>query len=863
MYNESDYTNNTLNSWEGYILQLTQSVMFLGGKDTSVDAATATISKSFGVFTTVCRDQTNYYQPVYEHLHLLPPCGRMLVEPHPITAKDSDLNINWNFSAPTGLGVNLTWSRFHLRTYHGSCLVERLTISNLVTRPEIYCGYMSPWIRLVQSSNMHMTYTNQLIQKELNKTQFFGFVAHYSFYNIREAFGPEIYTIRIKGEGKHHGQLQFDRLELQQSFTMTVESLPGFVTESAATHTVLIQADITSVVSVSDWKTADPLCTELQLYDGPTKEAKLLTNNNLSSESFVVLLVATYQLMKGSCVSTINGNLTVKISERISHSIRATQESQVLHLGEYCGDKVVCDVTFTAAQWYYYPKYVDVSVIGLSSNSTNPAGCMNYGLGIINLYPNWESMHRSFFSPDFVLYLCDKSHVWNDDTQLPWPHRTVSRSDRIRVIYYQFPQRERKFLVKLLAKTSLCYPLNPSHKEELLLTNLRRRDQINMPYKNGNFVCSGPEFLSYVTIPYMKICFGNNGTHRAVTIKATLDIGCLVLQQLLQTIGGELPIIVSIESLGGHQLISSKWRFKTLKTNFCKTRPVILDSNVITIHPQCTSAISDVKLQLKAPVMMKGTRLKQFDFANNGFYHERHYFNVKIVTEVLFAYPHQTRHMLDFHNIRKDSLYFLLHTILDNTLLESSVTRYTFSLNGSNCENWGSINYRMVLISSPLTYYIPKKMTLSASVNGSINFAARESISVTNTQTAKLHFLFFDIDSPAIGNCSIVILTELVSISQVLGFPSQSHCGPWCDKYTREYIIVWEEISASWTDVHEACSLYGAHLPSIHSKTDEHLLKKLITGEKLGSNGQEFYLSPARLHQNTLIPVGLNIGKVI
>ena len=57
---------------------------------------------------------------------------------------------------------------------------------------------------------------------------------------------------------------------------MTVESLPGFVTESAATHTVLIQADITSVVSVSDWKTVDPLCTELQLYDGPTKEAKVI-----------------------------------------------------------------------------------------------------------------------------------------------------------------------------------------------------------------------------------------------------------------------------------------------------------------------------------------------------------------------------------------------------------------------------------------------------------------------------------------------------------------------------------------------------------------------------------------------------------
>ena len=195
------------------------------------------------------------------------------------------------------------------------------------------------------------------------------------------------------------------------------------------------------------------------------KKPKLLTDNNLSSESFVVLLVATHQLMTGSCASTINGNVTVKISERNSPSVSTTEESQILHLGDYCGDKVVCDVTFIAEQWYYYPKYVDVSVIGLSSKSTNPAGCMNYGLAIINLYPNWEPGHQSFFSPDSALYLCDKSHVWNDDTQLPWPHRTVSRSERLRVIYYQFPRRERKFLVKLLAKTSLCFAFNPSHRQ--------------------------------------------------------------------------------------------------------------------------------------------------------------------------------------------------------------------------------------------------------------------------------------------------------------------------------------------------------------------------------------------------------------
>ena len=53
-----------------------------------------------------------------------------------------------------------------------------------------------------------------------------------------------------------------------------------------------------------------------------------------------------------------------------------------------------------------------------------------------------------------------------------------------------------------------------------------------MSHVNGRFLCS----TKYIHI---------------VTIKATLDIGCYVMQQLLQTVGREKPIIVSIETLSG------------------------------------------------------------------------------------------------------------------------------------------------------------------------------------------------------------------------------------------------------------------------------------------------------------------------
>ena len=862
-YNSESVNNgsyySSVSRWQHYVLELTRSVILLGRLDATMDKAIATISKSYSVFTAVCRDENNYYHPVYGSVPMIAPCGKLMVEPQP-NGNKSDFHLNWSFFSPPLLGVNLTFTTFHLRNYHGSCVVENLAIAVLDKRVDIFCGHMAPWSVLVQSINMGMTYTNLLTHRENNTTQLFGFAAHYSFYNIREAFGTKVYTLKIDKAAipMHHSQLNFDRFQPGGSFNLHLGSLPGFVTVDTVRYSVLIQTDSIYNVLVRDWQIANPVTTEIQMFAGPTTEAQLI-DNNLSTESFVLLLVVTQQIGNVSFDNTVDANVSVDTRERNSRRIWTNPVNMEVRLDDYCANKVVCDITFTAGEWATHPKFVDLSVVRLNNNGTNPPGCQNYGLMILN-----EVIVNDFINKKgSVLYLCDNSAIWSEASSEMWPSRAVSMTNTVRLIYYRFHHRERNLVVSLLARTTLCRGINilPKYEPYKELDDLHRLVVAEMSYVNGRFLCSTKYIHYFVSIPNLKVCFGDNGTHRAVTIKATLDIGCYVMQQLLQTVGREKPIIVSIETLSGPQLISNKVQLKTLGTNFCQSHTAIVDSNQFTIHSECHSVITDVRLQLKSPLNMKGT-LKTFEFSSYGFYRGGNYFKVKILTEQLQAYPHKSRHVLSLHNSNDDIIYYIPQAIYDRYLSVSSATKHTFSINGSNCGN-RSINYRIVLMSGPLTQASVMELTVSATSNGSFMLGPGQTYSITDTQSAKMRFLFFDINSYMSGNCTMEILTELIHIAQALGLPSHSHCGAWCDKYTREYIIVWQEMSVTWTYVHEACSSYGANLPSILSKSDEHLLKKLITGETLGGGGQEFYLSPARLLQDTFIPVGLNLGKVI